>query len=113
MLLIGVITVVLALYQTKTIGIIVGLLVEGTGSAFAVPLIAGIWWRRANKVGGFLSVAGGFIVFVVIHYMKVVPMFAEILISLPVSIICMIVGSLASAPPPEEKMQFVETLHKA
>jgi len=112
MLIIGVVTIILALYQTKSIGIIVGLLVEGTGSAFVVPLIAGIWWKRANHTGGFLSCVGGFVVFVVIHYAKVVPMFAEILIALPVSIICMIVGSLLTAPPPKADIDFVETLHR-
>lgn len=113
MAIIGVVTIILALYQTKTIGIIVGLLVEGTGSAFVVPLIAGIWWKRANHTGGFLSCVGGFVVFVIIHYAKVVPMFAEILIALPVSIICMIVGSLLTAAPSQQDVEFVEALHKA
>lgn len=112
MLIIGILTMILAIFQTKTIGVIVGLLVEGTGSAFVVPLIAGIWWKRANIVGAFLSCVGGFVVFVVIHYMKVVPMFAEILIALPVSIILMILGSLLTGPPPKEKVELVESLHR-
>lgn len=112
-LIVGVVTIILALFQTKSIGVIVGLLVEGTGSAFVVPLVAGIWWRRANAVGGFLSVVGGFGVFVVIHFMKVVPMFSEILISLPISLLCMIIGTLLTAPPPQEKVEFVESLHRA
>ena len=112
MVVIGVITIILALNQTKSIGIIVGLLVEGTGSAFAVPLIAGLWWKRANKVGGFLSVVGGFTVFVIVHFLNVVPMFAEILISLPASLIFMILGSLLTEPPSYETVQFVERLHK-
>jgi SSS family transporter len=111
MVIIGILTIVLAIYETKTIGMIVGLLVEGTGSAFVVPLIAGIWWKRANKVGGFLSCVGGFVVFVFIYYMKVVPMFAEILIALPVSIVLMILGSLVTAPP-RDKMELMEAMHR-
>ncbi len=111
MAVIGVITITLALNQTKSIGVIVGLLVEGTGSAFAVPLLAGLWWKRANKVGGFVSVVGGFGTFAVVHFMKIVPMFAEILISLPVSLLCMVVGSLLTAPPSGETVEFVEQLH--
>jgi len=112
MVIVGILTVVLAIYQTKSIGVIVGLLVEGTGSAFAVPLVAGIWWKRANKIGGFLSCVGGFVVFAIIYFMKVVPMFAEILISLPVSIFFMIVGSLLTTREPQDKIDFIQSLHK-
>ncbi len=111
--LIGILTTVLAVYQTQTIGVIVGLVVEGAGSAFMVPLLAGLWWKRANAAGGLLSMSGGFLAFLVVHFMKGVPLFAEILISLPVSLVLMIVGSLATAPPPREKVQFVEALHRA
>lgn len=112
MLIIGLLTIYFSIYQTKTIGIIVGLLVAGTGSAFAVPLIFGIWWKRANKVGGFLSLVGGFAVFAVVYYTKVVPMFAEILIALPVSVILMVAGSLLTAPPEREKVELLEELHR-
>jgi Na+/proline symporter len=111
--IIGVLTTILALFQTKSIGVIVGLLVEGTGSSFAVPLLAGIWWKRANAVGGFLSVVGGFVAFVIVHFSNVVPTFAEILISLPVSAICMIVGSLLTSPPSPEKVELVASLHRS
>jgi|SRR5208283_15198 len=110
---IGVLTTILALFQTKSIGVIVGLLVEGTGSSFAVPLLAGIWWKRANAVGGFLSVAGGFVTFVIVHFSNVVPTFAEILISLPVSAACMVVGSLLTSPPSREKVELVTSLHRS
>ena len=110
---IGVLTTILAIFQTKSIGVIVGLLVEGTGSSFVVPLLAGLWWKRANALGGFLSVVGGFITFVVVHFSNIVPMFAEILISLPASALFMVIGSLVSAPPSTETIQFMESLHQS
>jgi sodium/proline symporter len=112
MILVGVVTMVMAIQQTQSIGAIVALLVEGTGSAFAVPLVVGLWWKRANKVGGFLSVVGGFTVFTIVHFAKIVPMYAEILVSLPASLVFMILGSLLTAPPSKETIAFVESLHK-
>ena len=60
MLVVGAVTIVLALFQTKTLGVIVGMLVGGIGSSLAVPLLAGILWKRASRAGGFLSLTGGF-----------------------------------------------------
>ncbi len=111
--IIGVLTMVGALFETKSIGYIVGLLVEGTGSAFAVPIAFGIWWKRGNNVGGFLSCFGGFAVFLIVHTMKIVPFLADILISLPASIIFMVVGSLLTAPPKKETAELVEQMHQA
>lgn len=108
---IGVITTLLAMRETKSIGMIVTIVVTGTGSAFAVPLLAGLWWKRANRVGGLLSCVGGFAVFAAIYHLKVVPQFAEILISLPASALFMVVGSLLTAPTTEERVRFVESLH--
>lgn len=113
MALVGVITIVLALGQTKSIGIIVGMLVEGTGSTFAVPLIAGLWWKRANNTGGLLSMVGGFAAFAIVYLTKAVPLFAEILVALPVSLILMVLGSLLTAPPAPENVEFIEELHRA
>lgn len=110
--IIGVLTMILAMFQTKSIGVIVGLLVEGTGSSFVVPLLAGIWWKRANSLGGFLSVVGGFLTFVAVHFSGIVPTFAEILISLPASAAFMVIGSLISAPPESKTIQFMESLHQ-
>jgi len=113
MLIVGVVTIVLALNQTKSIGIIVGLLVGATGSTFAVPLVAGLWWKRANNAGGFLSASGGFIVFAVVHYSKIVPMFAEILVALPVSFGLMIAGSLMTSAPSTDFTGFIDELHSS
>lgn len=112
MLAIGAVTIALALVQTKTIGVIVALLIGGMGSSLAVPLVAGIWWKRANKVGAFLSIVGGFAAYAMTFFMRLTPKFGEILIGLPVSLLFMVIGSLVSAPPDDETRRFFDSLHE-
>jgi sodium/pantothenate symporter len=112
MLAIGAVTTVLALFDPRTIGVIVGQLVAALGSAFAAPLVAGVWWRRANAWGGALGIAGGFGSYVAAHYALELPPFAEVLVSFPASIAGVVLGSLLSAPPSDEAVRLVETLHR-
>ena len=113
MLAVGALTTILAiLARGQNIGIIIAIVIGGTGSAFAVPLIAGIWWRRANHVGGFISVIAGFLTYVILLLATDMPKFSHILISLPVSLAGMIAGSLCSRPPGRQKIEFVDRLHR-
>ncbi len=105
-------TVLAILARGQNIGIIIAIVVGGTGSAFAVPLIAGIWWRRANRIGGFLSIVAGFFAYVILLFGTDMPKFSHILISLPVSLAGMIAGSLLTSPPGREKVEFVNRLHE-
>jgi Na+/proline symporter len=106
-----VIAAILALLHTQSIGVIVALCVEGSASAFMVPLIMGLWWRRANGLGGFLGVAGGFITFLLVHFVFPVPMFAEILFSAPASFLGIVIGSLLTSAPKPEKVDFLDHIH--
>ena len=113
MICIGAVATVLAiLARGQNIGIIIAIVVGGTGSAFAVPLLAGIWWRRANHVGGFLAITGGFFTYVVLLLSTDMPKFTHILISVPVSLTGMILGSLLTPPPDDEKVEFVDQMHR-
>jgi Na+/proline symporter len=106
-----VITTILAVMHTSSIGVIVALTVEGVASAFMVPLLMGLWWRRANGLGGFLGVVGGFVTFVVIHFTAPIPMFTEALFSLPAAFLGVVIGSLLTSPPAHEKIEFLEAIH--
>ncbi|MBU1276063.1 MAG: hypothetical protein KJ720_11860 [Proteobacteria bacterium] len=112
MALVGVITTIMALGETRSIGFLVALLVGGTASAFSMPILFGLWWKRANRWGGLLSCVGGLGVYVVVHFTKIMPFLGEVLISIPASILFMVVGSLLTAPPPKEIQEFVEDLHR-
>ena len=95
---------------TATIGKIASLLIGAVGSVFVVPLVAGIWWRRANSLGGFLSMTGGFLAWLFAVFAKLTPPFGEILIGLPVAIVLMVAGSLLTAKPDDDTARFIETL---
>ena len=110
-LVVIVVTMVLAAFHTASIGVIVALTVEGIASSFMVPLLMGLWWKRANGLGGFLGIAGGFITFCVVHFAFHIPMFSEILFSAPASFLGIVIGSLVTAPPPHEKTEFLEAIH--
>ena len=60
-----------------------------------------------------MSVVGGFVTFVVVHFSGIVPMFAEILISLPASALFMVAGSFLSAPPSSDTIRFMQSLHQS
>ena len=111
MLVIGISTVVGALAVKESIGKLIAMLVMAMGSAFSVPLLAGIWWKRANAVGGVLGIVGGLASYLAAHWSGRLPAFTEILVAFPVSLLGVVVGSLLSARPSFEKAQFVEALH--
>jgi sodium/pantothenate symporter len=113
MLAIGVGATALALVETRGIGVIVGQLVTAVGSAFAVPLVAGIWWKRATPAGGILGLLGGFVAFLAAHYSGLVGVFGEILVSLPASIAGMVLGSLLGRPATPQQEELVDTLHRS
>ncbi len=113
MVFIGALATVLAiLARGQNIGIIIAIVVGGTGSAFAVPLIAGLWWRRANHIGAFCSMIAGFFTYVVLLFTADMPKFSQILISLPVAMVVMIVGSLFTSPPSPEVIALFDRLHE-
>jgi sodium/proline symporter len=106
-----VLTTVTAMFQTQSIGVIVALTLEGVASAFVIPLVLGLWWKRANGVGGFLGVVGGFVSFAIVHFAFHVPQFAEALFSIPISFLGLLIGSLLTAPPKHETIEFLEAIH--
>lgn len=110
-LVVVVVATLAATVQTLSIGVIVALTLEGIASSFMAPLIVGLWWRRANGVGGFLGVVGGFVSFLVVHFLFTVPLFAEALYSIPISFLFIIIGSLLTAPPKPEAIEFLEAIH--
>lgn len=111
MLLIGASTVVGALLVKESIGKLIATLVMAMGSAFSAPLLAGIWWKRANVAGGVLGIVGGMAAYLGASLSGLLPAFTEILVAFPVSLAGVVVGSLLTTRPSVEKAEFVEALH--
>jgi len=110
-LVVIVLATLMAMFQTQSIGVIVALTLEGVASSFMAPLLLGLWWKRANGLGGFLGVAGGFVSFVIVHFALPIPQFSEALISIPVSFLGIFIGSLLTAPPKPEAIDFLREIH--
>ena len=107
---VGLVALVLALSPPELISQLytagVGLL---SGSLF-VPVIAGLWWKRANLSGGVAAVVAGaatYVLFVVVD-VGVSP----ILISIPVSMLAMALGGTFGRRESPQMIERIEALHQ-
>lgn len=80
------------------IGMIVVVFTGAVGSSFYFPLLLGLYWKRATATGAIISMVGGLSLYTVLYFSKVLPLFGEILISLPVAALLLVVGSYLSKP---------------
>ena len=89
----------------------VGLLSAG----LFVPVVFGLWWRRANLMGGVLALVSGVTTYSVV--LLAGPQLGigigPILLALPVSLLAMLVGGQWGARDPAERLRAVERLHGA
>jgi SSS family transporter len=77
-----------------------------------VPVIGGLWWKRANLAGGVAAFVVGVAVYAAMIFLPEVPKRAGILIALPASAAAMwLAGMLAKAESPT-KIEAVEQLHR-
>jgi sodium/pantothenate symporter len=85
----------------------VGLL---SGSLF-VPVIAGLWWKRANRIGGVLALLAGAVTYMLVQ-LQILPLgIAPILAALGASTLAMAAGGLLGPPDPPELLTSIEKLH--
>jgi Na+/pantothenate symporter len=85
----------------------VGLL---SGSLF-VPVIAGLWWKKANLLGGVLALVVGASTYILIQ-LGIVPLpVAPILASLAASALAMAAGGFLGTPESREMLEAIEKLH--
>ena len=88
----------------------VGLLSAG----LFVPVVFGIWWRRANLVGGLAALVAGVATYSFVLLLG--PRFGiglgPILVALPVSLAAMLIGGRWGGSDPPERARAVERLHR-
>jgi SSS family transporter len=79
-----------------------------------VPVIAGLWWKRANLAGGVLALTTGALAYVLVH-LRVVDLgdlgLAPIVVSLAVSTVGMVLGGLFGKKESREMLESIERLH--
>jgi SSS family transporter len=77
-----------------------------------VPLVAGLWWKRANTAGGVAALSAGAIVYLWLQFGEVaVAKFSPVLYALVAATIAMAVGGWWGKPSTDAVLQRVEGLH--
>lgn len=82
-----------------------------TASLF-VPVIAGLWWKKANLAGGIASMVSGFVFYLFFHFSHSAPPLSAILIALPASVLGMMVGSRFGKPVEAKMIEAIGKLHR-
>jgi Na+/proline symporter len=81
-------------------------------AALFVPMIAGLWWKKANLLGGIASMLIGFSFYLFFHFSPWMPPLSAILIALPASALAMVIGSHAGKPVDSEMVKSIALLHR-
>ncbi len=109
---IGLIAMVLAYSPPKLITVFYSLAIGLLSAGLFIPLVAGLWWKRATTLGGMLSGVVGATTYAVVELGLNLPTFSGALIALGASALAMIVGSLFSEPPEASLIEQVAELHR-
>ncbi len=81
-------------------------------SSLFVPLIAGLWWKRANTVGGVLALVTGAGIYLFVQFGTDAPKFSAVLFAIPLSALAMAVGGIIGKPSPKPVLDSVAALHE-
>lgn len=93
----------LTLFYSAAIGVL--------SAGLFVPTIAGLWYRRANRVGGVAALVVGAGVYLAVQLTPGTPALSAVLFALPASALAMWVGSRFGPADPAERVAAVERLH--
>ena len=82
------------------------------GAALLVPVVAGLWWKRANRLGGVLSIVVGAATYLIAQFAPGLPPFTAILVALPASASVMWAAGRFANADPVERIEAVAELHR-
>lgn len=106
--LIGILTVLLALNPPESLQILLTFSISGAASGLIAPLILGLYWPRANKYGALSGILGGLLSYLLLNqvYLGVdLLQQATILFTVPLSFLFTIIVSLLTSKPSKETIQ--------
>lgn len=110
---VGVTATILALNPPELLTQLYSVAVGSIAASLFVPVVSGIWWKRANELGALLAFAAGlgtYLVFALGSF-EAVPALGAMAIALPASILGMVAGSLFGTPPPGDVLDEVHRMH--
>jgi len=94
----------LTLFYSAAIGVL--------SASLFVPVVAGLWWKKANRTGGVASLVVGAGVYLVVQFSEGLPPLSAILFALPASAAAMWLGSRMGRPETAAKIDEVGALHR-
>ena len=93
---VGAVVIGVSLFNLPLISILAGWAAGGCISAFAAPLVIGLYWKGISKNGVFWSMVVGIITYIALNRSGKWPSMAEILVAVPVSVVVCFAVSKAS-----------------
>lgn len=112
---VGAVAAVLALWPPALLTELYSAAIGVLSASLFVPLVAGVWWKRASTRGGVAAIVAGAVVYLLVQLDPLgfdAPSFTAILFALPASALGMILGSLGGGEPDEALRAQVDRLHK-
>lgn len=111
--LIGLIAMLLAYSPPKLITEFYSAAIGMLSAGLFVPVLAGLWWKRANLAGGVASLLVGVGTYLVVQYTPGTPPLSAILFALPASALAMWLGGRFGLPGNDEILASVAKLHQS
>ena len=81
-------------------------------SSLFVPTIAGLWWKKANLIGGVGAVVAGSVVYLVVQLGVIDIGLAPVVVALSASTAAMVLGGLLGPSESPEMIGQIEALHR-
>jgi sodium/pantothenate symporter len=108
---IGLIAMFLAYSPPKLITEFYSAAIGMLSAGLFVPVIAGLWWKRANVSGGVAALLVGTVVYLGVQYTPGTPPLSAILFALPASVLAMWLFGYWGGPPQKEILETISRLH--
>ncbi len=83
------------------------------GASLFVPVVAGLWWKRANTAGGVAAILVGAAVYLVLQLGHLAAPLSAILYALPASALAMWLGGRVGPAVPDDMVSAVTDLHRS
>ena len=109
--LIGLLAMYFAYSPPKLITELYSAAIGVLSSALFVPVVAGLWWKRANTSGGVAALMVGTTTYLAVQFTPGTPPLSAILAALPAATLAMWLGGRFGPPAPSATIATVAKLH--
>ncbi|RKO66663.1 sodium:solute symporter family protein [Desulfofundulus salinus] len=106
LVILGIVAIILALNPPAFIAMAAACVFGLFGGTFIAPMYLGLYWKKANKLGGYLGSIVGGLTYVITNYLitiKAMPgTIPAIVLAVAASTLCIVIAAYVSPPPPRE-----------